>query len=130
MVRKIESGIESHLFYCGIVLKDPRRQTTLLLMCKPSLFTVQTKRKFKTKRIVNSSKSKDLSQFQKGKTGRFAKAIFYFLKADDKDSCTAIVQRKAVKLGDGEGMQVPCTLRFKRTEKCINVLRQELQICN
>ena len=33
-------------------------------------------------------------------------------------------------LGDGEGMQVPCTLQFKGTAKFINVLRQELRICN
>ena len=26
--RKIEGGIKSHLFYDGIVLQDPRRQTT------------------------------------------------------------------------------------------------------
>ena len=44
--------------YCGIVLQDPRRKTvyngmTLLFICKPSLFTVQTKRTFKTKRTLN-----------------------------------------------------------------------------
>ena len=43
---------------------------------------------------------------KKGRTGRFAKAVFYFLRADEKGSCTAVVQGKAVNLGDGEGMQV------------------------
>ena len=39
---KIKSGNESHLFYCGTVLKDPRKQTTktTILMCKQSLCTV------------------------------------------------------------------------------------------
>ena len=31
-VRKIESGIESHLFYRGIVLKDSKSKTTTLLL--------------------------------------------------------------------------------------------------
>lgn len=34
-----------------------------------------------------------------------------------KGSCTAIVKGKAVNLGDGQGMQVPCTLDFNGTTK-------------
>lgn len=44
---------------------------------------------------------------KKGKNGCFAKTIFYFLKADEKGLSTAIVQERAVNLGDGKGMQVP-----------------------
>ena len=64
-----------------------------------------------------------VGHLKKGKTGRFAKMIFYFLRADEeKGSCTAIVKGKAVNLGDGKGMQRPCTLHFKGTTKFINVL--------
>ena len=64
---------------------------------------------------------------KKGRTGGFAKTVFYFLRADEKGSCIAIVKGKAVNLGDGEGMQVPCTLHFKGTTKFIDVLRQQFQ---
>ena len=66
-----------------------------------------------------------VGHLKKGRTGRFAKTIFYFLRADEKG--TAIMKGKAVNLGDGEGMQVPCTLHFKGTTKFIDVLRQQLQ---
>ena len=36
----------------------------------------------------------------------------YFLQADTYSSCTVIIKGKAVNLGDGEGMQVPCKLKF------------------
>ena len=41
---------------------------------------------------------------KKGRTGRFAKTVFYFLRADEKGSCTAAVKGKAVNLENGEGM--------------------------
>ena len=64
---------------------------------------------------------------KKGRTGRFAKTVFYFLRADVKGSFIAIVKGRAVNLGDGEGMQVPCTLHFKGTTKFTDVLRQQIQ---
>ena len=69
-----------------------------------------------------------VGHLKKGRTRRFAKTVFYFLRADEKGSCTAIVNGKAVNLGDGETMQVPCTLHFNGTAtKFIDVLRQQLQ---
>ena len=53
----------------------------------------------------------------RGKLGRFAKTIFYFLHADKKNNCTVVVTGKAVNCGDGEDMQVPCTLHFKGHQK-------------
>ena len=62
----------------------------------------------------------------KGKSGRFAKTIFYFLRADKKNDCTVVVTGKAINRGDGEGMQVPCTLNFKGHRKWIDILKKEL----
>ena len=42
---------------------------------------------------------KIVGHLKKGRTGRFAKTVFYFLRADEKGSCTAIVKGKAVNLG-------------------------------
>ena len=47
-----------------------------------------------------------------GKNGRFAKTIFYFLRADIYAKCKVIITGKEVNLGDGEGMQVPCLLKI------------------
>ena len=63
----------------------------------------------------------------KGKSGRFVKTIFYLLRADiKKNNCTVVVTCKAVNCGDGEDMQVPCTLYFKGRQKFIDILKKEL----
>ena len=43
-----------------------------------------------------------------GKTGRFAKIIFYFLRGHTDSKCEVIITDKRVNLGDKKGMQVPC----------------------
>ena len=67
-----------------------------------------------------------VGHLMKGKSGRFAKTIFYFLRADKKNDCTVVVTGKAINRGDGEGMQVPCTLNFKGHRKWIDILKKEL----
>ena len=47
-----------------------------------------------------------------GKDGKFAKTAFYFLRADDYGSCNVLIKGKPVNLGDGDGMQVLCSLNF------------------
>ena len=42
-------------------------------------------------------------------------------------SCTAVVNRSPVNLGDGEGMQVDCTLRFVGKHAYISILRQQYE---
>ena len=62
-----------------------------------------------------------------GKSGKFAKTIFYFLKADELSSCKIVVTGKPVNLGDGDGMQVPCKLMFTGVKKCIDILQKHLK---
>lgn len=69
---------------------------------------------------------KVVGHLMKGKTGRFAKIIFYFLRVDKQNSCTAVVTEKAVNQGDGEGMRVPRTFNFEGKKKHIIVLKNEL----
>ena len=45
-----------------------------------------------------------------GKSGKFAKTIFYFLNTNNKHSCVIRVLRKAINDDDGLGMKVPCRL--------------------
>ena len=45
-----------------------------------------------------------------GKDGKFAKAVFCFLWTDEYGSWNVFIKEKPVNLGDGDGMQVSCTL--------------------
>lgn len=67
-----------------------------------------------------------VGHLKKGKSGRFAKTVFYFLRGDKDGSCSVIVGGKPVNLGDGEGIQVQCTLHFTGQKKFIEVLRKQL----
>lgn len=62
---------------------------------------------------------------KKGKSGRFAKTIFYFLRVDNRNSCTVLVRGMPVNLGDREGMQVPCKLLFEGEKKYVSILERE-----
>ena len=61
-----------------------------------------------------------------GKSGKFAKTVFYFLKTDKSHGCKITVTGKAINAGDGLGMKVPCKLFFLAEEKFINILEQKL----
>ena len=64
-----------------------------------------------------------------GKSGKFAKTMFYFLRADKLNSCKIAVTGKPVNLGDGEAIQVPCKLIFSGIGKCIDILKRHLYTC-
>ena len=55
-----------------------------------------------------------------GCSGKFAKTVFYFLRADEWSECKVIVTGKPVNRGDGDGMQMPCLLKFltETTVRC------------
>ena len=58
---------------------------------------------------------KVVEHLKRRENGRFARTILYFLRADPSSSCRLlIIKGKAVNLGDGEGMQVPCKLTISQ----------------
>ena len=63
------------------------------------------------------------------KSGKFAKKIFCFLRADELSSSKIVVTGKPVNFGDGEGMQVPCKLIFTGIKKCNDILKRHLYTC-
>ena len=56
-----------------------------------------------------------------GKTGRFAKIIFYFLRGDTDSKCEVIITGKRVNLEDNKGMQV----NFSLSERQMHMLIKE-----
>ena len=56
----------------------------------------------------------------KGKTGRFAKTISFFLRGSHENSSKVEVTGKIVNLGDEEGLQIPFKLHFTVDAKYID----------
>ena len=76
-----------------------------------------------------AAKGKDghlISHLPLGKSGKFAKTVFYFLKSDKNHRCKITVTGKATNAGDGLGVKVPCQLLFLDKEKFIIILQEKL----
>ena len=58
-----------------------------------------------------------------GKNGRFAKIIFYFLRADKYAECKVMITGKEVNLSNGEEIQVPCLLMLKIREHFVKIIK-------
>ena len=67
-----------------------------------------------------------VGHLSKGKTGRFAKTISFFLRVSNLHYCRVEVTGKRVNLGDGQGLQIPCTLHFTGEAKYIDKLKDIL----
>ena len=61
-----------------------------------------------------------------GCSGKFAKTIFYFLRADEWSGCKVIVTGKPINRGDVDGMQVPCLLKFHGQKSLTGTLKQQM----
>ena len=61
-----------------------------------------------------------------GKNGKFAKMIFYFLRADQDAECKVVITGKEVNFGYGDGMQVPCKLQV-RSKKNGEIICKNIQ---
>ena len=64
-----------------------------------------------------------------GKNGKFAKMIFYFLRADQDAECKVVITGKEVNLGDGGGMLVPLKLKISAPRKMVEILCKNIQCC-
>ena len=62
----------------------------------------------------------------KGENGKFAKMVFYFLRANSLNCCTCKVTGKPVNLGKGVGMQVPCELSLSGEVTHLDILKKHL----
>ena len=51
-----------------------------------------------------------------------------FLRAYEYGSCDVLIKGKPINLGDGDGMQVPCSLNFTGRKKFIDILEKTLKL--
>ena len=77
---------------------------------------------------VKTGNGATVGHLKKGKTGRFAKTIFYYLRSHPEAKCTAKVTGKRFNVGDGEGLQVPCILHITGLRKFVSVLTQKFDL--
>ena len=77
---------------------------------------------------LKTSNGTIVGHLKKGKSGRFAKTIFYYLRSHSQANCTAKVTGKRFNLSDGEGLQVPCILQFNGESKFISVLKEQFNL--
>ena len=62
-----------------------------------------------------------------GKTGKFAKKIFYLLRGDQDTECKVAITGKEVSLGHGKGIQLPCKLKITVPRKMAEILCKNIQ---
>ena len=67
--------------------------------------------------VIN--KSKVVGHLMNGKSGKFAKTVFFFLRADTINSATVEITGKPINDGKGMGMQVPCRIKFTGRNKAV-----------
>ena len=76
--------------------------------------------------VCTRKAGKIVGHLKKGRTGRFAKTIFFMLRSDPLSKGTVTVKGPRCNLGDGEGLQVPVKLILYGQERYLEVLKQEL----
>ena len=100
----------------------PHENEVLLTRMEPT-----NKKKNKFAVAVIGVKDSIVGHLMKGKGVRFAKAIFYFLRASEYHGCRVRVTGQAVNQGDNKVMKIPCTLMFKGQSEFVDILSQELK---
>ena len=70
---------------------------------------------------VADSESNITGNLLKGKSGKYAKAIFYFFRSDPLTICYVKIIWKAVSLRENKGIRIPCLPQFARNCKMIKI---------
>ena len=63
-------------------------------------------------------------QLKKGRIGRYAKTVFFFLLANPMNIASITVTWKRVNFRDGQDFQIPWTILFKAKEKYIEIKKK------
>ena len=71
--------------------------------------------------------ARGIGHLKKGKTGRYTKTVFYFLRANPMNTASITATGKRVDSGDGQRLQILCTILFMG-KKYIEVLKKYLNL--
>ena len=78
--------------------------------------------------VAGTTDARVIGHLKKGKAGRYAKTDFYFIRANPMNAARITVTWKSVNFGNGQGLQIPCTILFKIEEIYIEVLKKQLNL--
>ena len=78
--------------------------------------------------VAVTKNARVIGHLKNGKTGRYAKTVFYFSRANPINTASIIVTGKWVNFGDGQGLKIPCTILFKGEEKYVEVLKKAVEL--
>ena len=76
---------------------------------------------------VKNGSERIVGHLQRGASGRFARTVFFFLRADTTARCVVTITGKPVNLGDNLGVKVPCMIRFTGRPSYLQVLETQLE---
>ena len=68
-----------------------------------------------------------IGHWKKWKTGRYAKTVSYFLRANPMNAARITDTGKTVNFGNEQDMQIPCIILFKREEIYIEALKKTVK---
>ena len=119
IIREKELNIKSFIkdFHDYRTIWMPQENEVLHARMEP------TNKKDKFAVAVIGYKNSVVGHLMEGKSGRFAKTIFYFLRASEYHGCRVRVTGKAVNQGDDKGIKIPCILIFKGQSELADILK-------
>ena len=74
--------------------------------------------------VIN--KDRVVEHLMKGKSEKFSKTVFFFLRTDEINSATVKITGKAVNKGKGMRMEVPCSITFTGSKPMLDKLKEIL----
>ena len=98
------------------------KDTTFIKVCGHQLYKNKCKEKLSHITLLINMV---VGHMPLGENGKFLKIFFYFLCADPYWKCNITVTEKAVNLGDGDRMQVPCILHLSGQKSMVEILKQQ-----
>ena len=69
-----------------------------------------------------------IGQLKKGRIGRYAKTVFFFLLANPMNIASITVTWKRVNFRDGQDFQIPWTILLKAKEKYIEIKKKTVEL--
>ena len=76
--------------------------------------------------VAVMNKDRVVGHLMKGKSGKFAKTVFFFLRTDEINSATVKITGKVVNKGKGMGMEVPWSIAFTSSKTMLDKLKEIL----
>ena len=76
--------------------------------------------------VAAMNKHRVVGHLMKGKSRKFSKTVFFFLRTNKINSATVKITGKAVNKGKGMGMEVSCSITFTGSKPMLDKLKEIL----